>query len=182
MIKEKWKKIDGYNGRYLISNFGKVKSFALHKPKILNGGHTRGGYLNCTVSKNGEKRVFLIHRLVAFYFIPNPKNKPCVNHKDGDVKNNKINNLEWCTCSENEKHSYIALGKKPICSNKGKFGSQSHYSVKVVQYDKKGNLIKNWDCQRLAAKTLGISESNISSVCSGKRKTAGGYVWRKFYE
>ena len=70
------------------------------------------GYARVTLSNNKVKKKFLVHRLVAMEFIPNTHNKPCVNHIDGDKLNNNINNLEWCTYSENERHSRMVLGKK----------------------------------------------------------------------
>lgn len=108
---EVWLPINGYDGRYFISDNGRVKNSAgliMKQCKVKRG--RRNGYLNVMLS--GRKR-FYIHRLVATHFILNPNELPWVNHKDGNGLNNHKNNLEWSTPSENVKHSYKILGQKP---------------------------------------------------------------------
>lgn len=117
-MEEVWKDIVGFEGKYQVSNLGRVKSFALGFPKILKGKVQKNGYLlyNLSVSKNNivYKKG---HRLVAEYFIPNPDNKPYVNHIDGDKTNNHIDNLEWCTPAENNRHYYGKhLGRRVLSS------------------------------------------------------------------
>lgn len=103
---EIWKTVEEFKN-YEVSSFGNVKS----KRKLLKKELVKGGYLRVTLSENNKQKRFQIHRLVAITFLNNYLNKPCVNHKDGDVKNNRLENLEWVTYSENEIHSYISLGK-----------------------------------------------------------------------
>jgi len=106
---EKFKKIKDWEGSYEISNYGNIKclNYLHHKEKthITKGILCNNGYLKYELKANGRKKVFLIHRLVAIHFIPNPKNKPCVNHKDGNKQNNCVENLEWCTYKENSNHA-----------------------------------------------------------------------------
>lgn len=107
---EKWRK---YNEDYEVSELGRIRSIKRRvrcntgetwvKPKILKLRARKDGRLDVTIQRQGQK---LIHRLVATIFIPNPKNLPQVNHKDGNPLNNKVSNLEWVTRTENLKHSY----------------------------------------------------------------------------
>jgi hypothetical protein len=120
-MKEVWKDIEGYEGQYQVSNLGNVKSLnrfvyqldrsgkpsiSNYKGRVLKFGHRKNGYLYIVLSKNNKQKKENIHRLVAKAFIPNPLNKPQVNHKDGNKKNNLIGNLEWNTMSENHKHAF----------------------------------------------------------------------------
>lgn len=118
---EVWKDIKGYEGYYQVSNLGKVKrlakkvlqsngSLAIYRERVLKEENTKG-YLRVTLSRGNKQKRFLIHRLVATHFILNINKKRFVNHIDGNKENNKFINLEWCTSSENEIHSYSVLGK-----------------------------------------------------------------------
>jgi hypothetical protein len=104
MNKEIWKPIKGHDG-YEISNYGRVKSFMQTSPKILSICTDTLGYERVKLYKDGSYIVQKIHQLVAIHFIPNTKNKPEINHLDGDKSNNHYSNLEWCTRSENMKHA-----------------------------------------------------------------------------
>ena len=109
-MKERWKDIKGYKGMYQVSNHGFVRSWK-------NGGHGKrdkpkeigrlgnGEYNMVALCNEGDSRSETVHRIVAEAFIPNPENKPCVNHIDGNKKNNHVSNLEWCTYSENINHA-----------------------------------------------------------------------------
>lgn len=97
--------IKGFTG-YEITEDGNVISHKRKTPKILSPDLNKEGYLRVVLSQEGETFRFSIHRLVALHFIPNPENKPFVNHKDGDKQNNHKDNLEWCDCSENTKHAF----------------------------------------------------------------------------
>jgi HNH endonuclease/NUMOD4 motif len=123
MNTEIWKPILGFEIRYEVSSFGRVKSLGHTTHDTL--GRTRfrndvilvpiersGGYVAVHLGNNTHSRkIYSIHRLVAQTFIPNPNNKNQVNHLDGDKKNNRIENLEWSTCQENHVHSWDTLGK-----------------------------------------------------------------------
>lgn len=101
---EEWKRISGYEDIYEVSSFGRVRN-VLRNNNILKGGSYPNLYNFVCLSKNKIKANLMIHRLVAIAFIPNPNNKPQVNHKDGNKRNNNVSNLEWVTCSENLKHA-----------------------------------------------------------------------------
>lgn len=118
---EIWRDIEGYEGLYQISNLGRIKRVARasknkgtygsmyqYKEKILSPQENkrRFGYYEISLHKNKKEKRFKIHRLVACAFVPNPNNKPEVNHIDGDKRNNKATNLEWVTSSENKKHAW----------------------------------------------------------------------------
>ena len=100
-MEEIWRDIDGYEGLYQVSNKGRVKSLKYGKERILRPGWKTGGYLFVILCKNGNQSKQRIHRLVAQAFIPNPNNKPQVNHLDENKKNNCVDNLEWATAKEN---------------------------------------------------------------------------------
>lgn len=102
---EQFKDVQGFNGKYLVSNLGNVKSLLrdiILKPDTQN----KMGYKRVTLSKSGNTLKYSIHRLVAESFIPNPGNKPNVNHIDNNPSNNHVDNLEWCTHSENMTHAH----------------------------------------------------------------------------
>ena len=125
---EEWKELRGFNGVYFISNEGRIKSISrevkngrtgkrVNEENISIGTINSSGYIIVTLRKNNKGKVYSMHRLVAQEFIPNPKNKPFINHKDGIKTNNKVANLEWCTQLENVQHAIkIGLWKleKPI--------------------------------------------------------------------
>lgn len=99
------KHIEGFSD-YTISELGEVISYKRNKPKSLIPDLNKEGYLRVVLSLEGETYRFSVHRLVATHFIPNPENKPFVNHKDGNKQNNHKSNLEWCDCSYNTVHAY----------------------------------------------------------------------------
>jgi hypothetical protein len=101
---EIYKEIQGFKRIYTISNKGNVKN--IKTGKILKPGKHTQGYMQIGLSINNKSKTFKIHRLIAFYFIPNPYNLPSINHIDGDKTNNNIKNLEWCTTSQNNQHAY----------------------------------------------------------------------------
>ena len=106
---EIWKTVNGFEN-YEVSNYGSVRSNNYLRIRVLKQEKTRG-YLRVSLCKKNKVKRFLVHRLVAYHFIYDSKLLPCVNHKDGNKLNNNFLNLEWCTYSENEKHSYNVLGK-----------------------------------------------------------------------
>jgi len=108
--------INGFNGRYMVNIQGEVFSFATGKLVKLKEIMCTSGYKRVTLyppNTTGRRVYRRIHRVVAEHFIPNPENKPCINHKDGDKLNNTISNLEWCTYRENAQHA-IKVGLTPL--------------------------------------------------------------------
>lgn len=140
------------------------------KPYIINNG-----YKAIVLCNNNIKTKKLVHRLVAETFIPNTENKTDVNHIDGNKTNNNVSNLEWVTRSENIKHAFDVLGRKP--SWLGKFGKQ-HASSKIVQQIKDGIVVAEYYGAAEAQRQTNVWWTAISKCCLGKAKTAGGYCWK----
>ena len=115
MEQEQWKPIEGYNGDYLISNHGRVRSLKCHKDRLMPLTKQRKGYYYVMLWDSNEQKATCrrVNRLVAQAFIPNPDNLPEVNHIDGNKANNHVSNLEWCTRSHNVKHSFDTGLKQP---------------------------------------------------------------------
>lgn len=112
-MEEVWRDIKDYEGLYQISSLGRVKSFKGKTSKIMIGNTNNRGYYLVGLRKDGKRKMFLRHRLVAQAFIPNPNNLPQVNHIDGNKSNNTLKNLEWVNQSENEKHAIKHNLRKP---------------------------------------------------------------------
>ena len=173
MQDEVWKDIPGYEGLYQVSNLGKVKSLNKYHHKreqILKSRITKYGYYETALCKNGKMKFIGTHRLVALAFIPNLLNKEQINHKDGNKLNNFVDNLEWCTSLENIHHA-IRTGLEKV------YGHENYNAKEVRQLDLDGNFIKKYKCLKYAQQETGIKYTDISLVCHGKRKTAGGYKW-----
>ena len=166
---EEWKPIPGYEGLYEVSNYGRVKSYQLDSNgKILSPGKCGSGYLFVILCKDGKaKKHCTVHRLVAEAFIPNPNNLPLVNHQDECKKNNYFENLEWCSSAYN--NSYGTRTRRMAEKN----------SKPVVQLEKKGNFIAEFESLREASRRTGIASTNISRCCNHKpgHYSAGGFVW-----
>ncbi|HEC64939.1 hypothetical protein LCGC14_1269290 [marine sediment metagenome] len=156
MEKEVWKKINGYEDLYMISNLGRIKSF-WKDDKILKGGIDGNGYRNITLRKNGNGKTAAVHRLVATYFVKGFKRGLEVNHKDGDKTNNHVDNLEWCTRRENIKH---ALKMGLLSDKRGAKNGNSKLSETVVS---RIRLMKEIE-PKLTAKRI-ARMFNVTQVC-----------------
>ena len=129
---------------------------------------TRSGYKVVYFKKGNTKTSKQVHRLVAQAFIPNPENKPQVNHIDGNKHNNNVDNLEWVTVSENAIHALnTGLRSRIMKTNK-----------KVIQYDLDMNYINEYVSLCEAERKTNVSRPNITRCCEGIYKQSGGYVWR----
>jgi len=158
---EEWKEIpceivDGIKG-YKISNYGRVKN---HKGKITEGSNHESGYLWVSISP----KQYLLHRLVAKVFIPNPENKEQVNHIDGNKINTHASNLEWCSNKENSQHAHDT-GLHPNTKS-------------IVQYDINMNKLNEFKSQIDASNALNISYSSINRCCKDKIKSTNGFIFK----
>ena len=177
-IQEEWRPVVGYEGRYEVSNLGRVRSVdrqvkvrnqygftgsRVYPGKVLTPVHGRGDYLMLHLSKDNKATNFSVHRLVAFAFVPNPDNKPHIDHIDGDRHNNLPENLRWCTCKENINNP-ITLPSR--CK-------------RVLQISKEdGHIIKVWPSTISIKRELGIN--CVYKCCKGYKhnKSLGGYYWK----
>ena len=177
-MKEIWKDIDGYEGMYQISNLGRVKSLErkdrmgrLVKEKIIKPKDDKDGYKRLILYKDGKGKNYRIHRLVATTFIPNPENKPQVNHKDCNVSNNNVDNLEWVISLENNNHGDH---NKKISKAK-----RNHKSVSkaVMGVNLTNGLILIYPSVSEAGRNNLFQEQNISTSCRNEKRTHKGYKW-----
>lgn len=191
---ELWKDIEGYEGLYQVSNYGKVKSLArprrigmiwcIKKEVLMQQRINPSGYKTVVLHKDGKKKTKLVHRLVAFAFIPNENFFPVINHKDEIKTNNYYKNLEWCTQSYNnmygtkrektqktkrERNSdFKALMKKNLNHSYG-----AEKPILCLRLD--GTFFKRFDSVSNAARFIGDCPSHICACCKGRRKSVRGY-------
>lgn len=170
---KKWIKISSHPN-YRVSTDGEIMSIRTGKHLKFDIG--KKNYCRVTLCIGGETERFLVHRIVAKHFLPNPEGKRTVNHKDGDPTNNQLSNLEWATHSENHLHAFKELGKKPNLTMLGKRNTSN--SKPVAQYSKTDVLLKVHPSINEAFRSTKIEPKNISAVCLGKLKSCGGYKWR----
>jgi len=179
-VREDWKDIPGFDG-YQASTIGRIRGVDRVVPHIKNGPsrikkrilkqHLTGkkrNYLCVGLSPlSSGKGLFLVHRLVAFTFLPNSENKPFINHKTGITVDNPPLNIEWCTNQENIRHSFDSLGRI------------HHMSKVIYQFSSMGKYIAKFQSTREAAKRIGkdTGYSSISSCARGERSIAYGYKW-----
>lgn len=175
---EEWKAIVGYEGSYEISILGRIRSIGKFnvKPLIMVQSQRREGYLRVSLRKPNSLKTYNVHRLVAIHFIDNPENKKEVNHKNGIKTDNRKENLEWVTPSENIKHSFDKLGRKGVGAWKGKYGKDNASSKKVICL----NDNEVYDSVRLAALKYKLNEKSLSAVCRGKFPSLHGFKF-KYY-
>ena len=188
-----WKEIPNCDGLYLANEKGQIKSKDRHKKHfslkdencsyikkgiLLKQTINSHGYFCVTITlKNHKQKVVPVHRLIAQTFIPNPENKPQVNHKNGIKTNNNVENLEWVTVKENIVHACengLNKGSKPWL---GKTGAEHNKSKPVIRCDFDWNELEEYPSVTEASKCYG-SLSHISACARGERKSCGGYRWK----
>ena len=212
-MEEIWKDIKGYEGLYQVSNLGRVKSlshivqrkFSSYsvKEKILKPAKDKQGYHYLVLCVNCKTKTFQVHRLVAQAFIENPNSLPCINHKDENPSNNRVDNLEWCTYSYNNTYNDLAHRRmknvdyakrtantnwelrKLHTENKKRTENTDYEAIAekrrktINQYDKHNNFIKKWNCANDIAKEYNTTPDAIRANCLGKVKgLTKGYKWR----
>jgi len=163
-MSEIWKDIRGFEGRYQISNKGRVKN--AKTGTILKPYLRKNGYLYVRPYKDGKNHDKSVHGLVAEAFITNPHNYSEVNHKDENKTNNDVSNLEWCNHSHNINHG---TRNKRVAEK---------LSKAVFQIDLNGNIVDKFYGLHEAHRQTGVDFRNIQKCCKGLCKTVGGYMWR----
>lgn len=193
-MNNEYKDILGYENSYIVYDNGIIKSLDRYIEKkhrngkvvkcfirghIINHCINNKGYHMVHLNKNGSSKTYLVSRLVAQAFIPNPDNLPEVDHMDENKDNNCVNNLRWCTRQFNN--------TRGIQSRNGREKTSEFRMKKVGIYDKDGNLLKIYKGIRIAERETGLNNTSISCCCKsnleqkGRMKnnhTCGGYIWR----
>ena len=186
-MREIWKDIKDYEGLYQVSNLGRIKSLNYNhtgKEKVMKPYKTKKGYFYIHLCKNVEKKLFLVHRLVAETFLPNPDNLPQVNHKiegkegksinmvifneDGSVNEEK-STIEWCTQEYN--HNYGTINERIALAH-----TNGKQSKPVLQFTLDGEFVREWpsvgECGR-----NGFNQGNIAACCRGLYESMYGFRW-----
>lgn len=172
-MEEVWRPVVGYEGQYEVSNLGRVRSLdRIVKSRVRSGQKIKGrmltkrchkGYFRVALSENNSTSNFFVHRLVAAAFIPNPENLPCVNHKNENKLDNRVENLEWCTYEYNNN-----------------YGMRTEKTwKKILQLNINGDFVKEWTSLTQIKNELNYDIGTICHICRGdKGKTAYGYLWK----
>ena len=177
-MNEQWKPVKGYEGIYEVSNLGRVRSLPrpktsrnasgdftfTTKPKILRTFTQRGGYQRVSFGKGKNKKAFMVHRLVGMAFVPGYREGLFINHKDENPRNNRADNLEWVTTSENNIYGNHVTN------------CRRHRAVEQLTLD--GQFIQRFDGIKEAAEATGCRATSIQSCCIGRYKSSCGYRWR----
>lgn len=173
---EVWKQVKGYEGLYEVSNMGRIKSLPktlkgregsvrISKETILKQANHPSGYLSVVLCKNEVHKTTLVHRIVAETFIENPKAYPQVNHKNENKKDNRADNLEWCSPNYN------------LCYGTRMERKAKSTGKEVCQFDLDGNFIKSFASIVEAANAVGGQKAPISNCCLGRSHSSYGYKW-----
>lgn len=172
-MNEVWKDIDGFVGLYQISNHGRIKSFREstkfygQTEHLLSPTVTPNGYETVTLYTGPSGRhKFLVHRLVAQAFIPNPNHYEAVNHKDENKRNNHVDNLEWCTLSYN--NAYGTARIRQILTK----------GTPVQQLTLEGYPLAVYNSVHIASQITGTPKHGIKDCLSGKSQSSNGYIWK----
>lgn len=163
-MQETWKPIAGYEGLYEVSDLGRVRSLNYKhtgEVRVMEPTKEGSGYLQLRLCKNNKRKHFLVHRLVALAFIPNPNNLQQVNHLNEDKTDNRVMNLEWVSAKENCNHGT----------------RNERLSISVVQLTLDYQFVKKWIGMREVERYEGFSSRNINKCCLHKRSTTAGYRW-----
>lgn len=194
-MEEIWKPVKGFEEKYYISTKGRLKNIKTNH--ILKMTNKKGDYFRIVLTSGDKVKHTRIHTLVAEAFIPNPENKPQVNHIDCNKQNNCIENLEWVTGKENREKYYEVIGFKPKNKNKSRqypkfdvfYGAMNEYNKNksykkygyIYQFDKEYNYINKFYNAKEASIKTGVCARNILQCINHQegRKQAGGFIWLK---
>lgn len=179
-MEEKWKDIAGWEGRYRVSDQGNVESYDFpngRKGKRLTPQPNEKGYLMVHLYNGAKKKTAKVHRLVAEAFVPNPRNLPEVNHHDGNKRNNAASNLEWSTRQENVAHAMENGLYDPAI--KKHLEQIDKMKIPVIGTNKLTGEEFEFESINDAARKCNTSGTHIIECFDGRRKSAGGYTWRK---
>lgn len=178
---EIWKDVVGYEGKYKVSNQGRVYSLTrirnnggrLYKGRMLRGELCRGYYCVALLDGNGKHKLCKVHRLVAMAFIPNPENKPQVDHVDGNPQNNNVWNLRWATARENVCNPNTLCHKTPLMT-----GGKNPMAKPIVSVDIETGVVRYYGCSEEALVELKIKCSKyIRDCCRGRMDVYKGRKW-----
>ena len=169
---EIWKDYKDYEGLYQASNFGRMRSLdtyrkdrngsvKFYKGRILKPVTVGNGYLKVNLYKNNKQKTYLVHRIIAETFLPNPDNLPLINHKDEQKDNNIVSNLEWCDAKYNN-----AYGTRT-----------ERCSKPVLQYTLDGQFVREWESTAECGRN-GFNQGNVVACCQGKLKKHKGFIWK----
>lgn len=162
MPEEEWRDVLGFEELYQVSNHGNVRTIKKGEAEM-SQQENRNGYMTVHLRNKGVERRAMVHRLVAEAFIPNPDELRDVNHKNGNKSDNRVENLEWASHSDNMTHSFRELGK-----------NVRH----IVQIGLDGTLIERWNSIVEASEATGICRTDIQKCCKGERTMAGAFSWK----
>lgn len=192
-MEEIWKDIIGWEGIYKISNLGRILCCSrklknnhvvgskIKVLKLSNNGYYKTSFYD---AYTGRVKNVTLHRLLAETFIPNPENKPCIDHINGDSTDNRLSNLRWCTHKENSNNPICVQRKRIECKiaqNNPKTlikKINSSHKKKILKYSLNGEYMEEYSSLHEAAKIHNVSFCNLSACCHNKRNNCGGFIWK----
>jgi hypothetical protein len=176
-MKEEWLNVKGFEGLYMVSSLGRVKSIRYERNKLLSSCIDNLGYMIVGLCDSGIQRTSRVHRLVALAFIPNPENKPMVNHIDEVKSNNNVGNLEWATAKENMNHGTAIERRKLSMANR--LFTRNYSFIKINQLTSSGVIVDSFNGTTEVA-NAGFDRSHVLKCCKRMEgfATHKGYKWR----
>lgn len=177
---ELWKDVVGYEGKYMVSNQGRVYSLTrtrnnggkVYKGRMLRGEYCQKYYCVALLDGDGNHKLCKVHRLVAMAFIPNPDNKPQIDHIDGNSKNNNVWNLRWATAQENVCNPNTLCHKTPLMT-----GGKNPMAIPIVSIDSEG-IVRYYGSATAALVEIGVADTKyIRDCCKGRKESYKGRKW-----
>ena len=183
-IADEWVVCEDYPS-YMINTKGEIKSLLTNK--ILKPSKHKSGYMLVGLRRDGVSKTVKVHRLLAKAFIPNPENKPHVDHINGVRDDNRLENLRWCTNQENQSFELARLNNSKALTGRKQSPEavakrakilQKSIGKKVNQYTLDGEFVASYNSFNEARRLTGVWDASVRSCCMGRFKQAGGYIWR----